>query len=292
MNRLVYFIQCHITKIILSIKRIVNRKSVIQETNRKTHIIVSLTSIPSRYDKLFYTLESIFDQTLKPDKIVLYLGEDNKTKELPSFINEYKKRGLIVEYREDKTLKCHTKYFYAIQEYPDDIIITLDDDIMYHKNIIRDLYNSYIKHPNCISTIRPHKYKIIDNKINSYTEWIYDYNKEDSLIPNHLLCPTGVGGVLYPPHILPGEMFNKEFIKNNIINQDDIYLLFNELKYSIKVVRATKKKYKLLIVDGTQEVSLSATNVIKNKNDSALDKMNNIYNIDFENMMVNNNEEE
>ena len=35
-----------------------------------------------------------------------------------------------------------------MQKYPYDIIITIDDDIIYEKNTVELLYKSYLKYPN------------------------------------------------------------------------------------------------------------------------------------------------
>ena len=42
---------------------------------------------------------------------------------------DQQKRGLTIRFCED--LKAHKKYYYAFKEYPDDIVITVDDDVIY-----------------------------------------------------------------------------------------------------------------------------------------------------------------
>lgn len=245
-------------------------------------IIVSLTSIPSRYSKLYLTLETIMEQTLKPDKIVLYLGENNKNIELPKELKKMTERGLTIKYVEDKKLKPHTKYFYSMQEYPNDIIITVDDDILYDKRVIENLYNSYQKHQDCISAMRVHKITFNEKKeIKSNLEWEWEYNKQDALIPNHYLDATGVGGVLYPPSIMPKETFNVEIIDKLALNADDMWLKFTEIKNNIKVVKATKKNYRLFNVKGTQEIALNFLNVHQGLNDEIIKKLVDYYNITY-----------
>ena len=107
-----------------------NKKGINIGEERENKIIVSVTSIPSRFTSLYLCLETIMRQSLKPDKIILYLGNNTKNMELPQNLKKLKKRGLTIEYRDDKELKPHTKYFYAMQEHPNDIIITFDDYII------------------------------------------------------------------------------------------------------------------------------------------------------------------
>ena len=39
----------------------------------------------------------------------------------------------------DEDLRSHKKYYYTIKEYPDDIMITVDDDIFYRSDMIAKL---------------------------------------------------------------------------------------------------------------------------------------------------------
>lgn len=256
-----------------------NKKGINIGEERENKIIVSVTSIPSRFTSLYLCLETIMRQSLKPDKIILYLGNNTRNMELPQNLKKLKKRGLTIEYRDDKELKPHTKYFYAMQEYPNDIIITFDDDILYNKNVIKMLYESYLKFPNEVSAIRVHKITFNQDKINKYKNWIMEYKGKDSLIPSHYLCATGVGGVLYPPHIMPKETFNKENIKNLSLSADDLWLKAMQIKYKIKVVKALEKNYYLFVIKNSQSIALNKTNVDKCENDRVLSNLLNYYEI-------------
>ena len=48
----------------------------LNNNNRKEKIIVSLTTYNKRINTVFLTIESIFEQTVKPDKIVLWLDKN------------------------------------------------------------------------------------------------------------------------------------------------------------------------------------------------------------------------
>ncbi len=272
---------------IIKFKLIDSNKKQVEITDNKLKdnrkIIVSLTSIPSRFNKLHLCLETIMEQTMKPDKIILYLGLNAKNIELPKELIKMKKRGLEIEYREDKYLKPHTKYFYAMQEYPNDIIITFDDDILYDKNIIKNLYKSYLKYPNAVSCIRAHKITFTDkNEIEKYNNWKMEYKEKDSLIPNHYLCATGVGGVLYPPHCFGKETFNIENIKKLSLNQDDLWLKVMQIIGKTKVVKATKKNYHLYVIKDTQNIALCKANVKQCANDEIMKNLIEYYNIEYE----------
>lgn len=241
------------------------------------NIIVSITSIPSRFDRLYMSLETIFHQTLKPSKIVLYLGNNIDKTKIPKKILDMQKRGLVIKFRDDVNLKPHTKYFYAMQEYKNNIIITFDDDIFYNKNVIKILYSSYLKYPNAVCCMRPSKITFDNNMIKNYLSWEGFYNGDDALIPNHYLCATGVGGVLYPPHIMPEETFDLNLISKMALCQDDLWLKFIEVKNNIKVVKACKKNYKNHSINGTQDITLSQSNILENRNDKYLSILNDYF---------------
>jgi len=71
-------------------------------------LIVSLTSYGKRVDDVFITIESLFQQSLKADKIILWLAEDEFTIDsIPPTLKMAMKRGLEVNFCKD--LKSYKK---------------------------------------------------------------------------------------------------------------------------------------------------------------------------------------
>ena len=202
-------------------------------------IIVSLTSFKKRLNTIDKVLNSILNGTLKPNKIVLTIYKKDIlyiSKKIKKYITQKKIILLIV----DMDIKSHKKYFYVMQKYPYDIIITIDDDIIYEKNTIEILYKSYLKYPNEISAKRVHLIKY--NKKNesiSYKSWLKEYKLLK--IPSFNLMSTTGAGTLFPPNILK---INYSIIYNILkcITSDDIFLKFIENKLKIKVVWVPNKK--------------------------------------------------
>lgn len=81
-------------------------------------VIVSLTSFPARMDKIYITLESLFRQTIRPDRIILWLADEQypDKKAVEMRLKKYKKLGLEIQYCDD--LRSHKKYFYTMKKYP------------------------------------------------------------------------------------------------------------------------------------------------------------------------------
>jgi len=251
----------------------------LNNTSHDHHIVVSLTSFPPRFDTLHYTLKSIFNQTMMPDVILLVLSKDEikDESELPESVLELKKYGLEIFFADDN-LKPHNKYFYASKLYPHSILITVDDDCMYDKNLVQSLYNSFLRYPSAVSARRVHKITLNNNgDVLPYDKWRYEYRKE--VKPSYDLLATGVGGVLYPPGILAPETFDDRKIKELCLNADDIWLKFMEIKNNVPVVWVKNKTIHPLIVTKAQKKALSADNYGKNQNDVYIDRLQKYYGI-------------
>jgi len=246
---------------------------------RKHHIVVSLTSFPARFSTLHYAIKSILCQTMKPDVIFLCLTkEEVKDKaELPASLLALEEYGLQIFFVDDN-LKPHNKYLFAVQEYPNSLLITIDDDNMYDKYLIAELYSSYLQYPSAVSAQRVHK--IINDKsgnVLSYNKWGYEYKKETE--PSLGLFATGVGGVLYPPDVLPDEAFDAVKIRELCMNADDIWLKFMELKNNVPVVWVKGQRVHPYTIKHTQKITLSKSNYHKNQNDKYIAALENYYGI-------------
>ena len=189
---------------------------------RQKKLIVALTSYRQRFDKLNLVLESILNNTMKPSKIVLSIYKEDivfLTKQLKCMLKKNNIELIVT----DIDLKSHKKYFYVMKKYRDYAIITIDDDIIYTKDLIESLYNSYLKYPNCIHARRVHKIQFKNNRILPYEKWIKQYTLEFN--PSFYLFPTSGGGTLFPPNILNISDSNLDEIYK-CITADDIYLKY------------------------------------------------------------------
>ena len=232
-----------------------------QEGNK---VIVSLTSYKPRLKTLHMVINSLLANTMKPYKIVLtvYKGDEAYiTKEIRKLEEDGKVEIIIT----DEDLKPHKKYFYTMQKYPDMPIITVDDDVIYQKNLISLLYNGYLKYPGCVCCLRSRNMSFYNKKIRPYKYWKVVVGKSG---PSQLLVPTGVGGVIYPPGYLKN--YDIEDIKR-FINTDDFYLYYLTIKNGMKNVQLDGLE-RLKLIDGSQKVALFSTVNNINSTDSGNDK--------------------
>ena len=240
---------------------------------REQKIIVSLTSFPPRYKTIMPCLKSLLMQTEKPDKIIVWLYQ----KDFPITDDMTALSQYGVEYRSvTEDLRPHKKYFYAMKEFPRDIIITVDDDVIYPENLIENLVRTHKKYPDCVVANRVHKIvKKHDGSLFSYNHWIHNYTGTEK--PRFDLITTGVGGVLYPPACLDARCFDAELIKKHCLGADDIWLKTMELLRGTKVVWAKNKCPLPYIIEDSQEVALVGENVDQSKNDRYIEAMQKMF---------------
>lgn len=200
-------------------------------------IIVSLTSYPARIRGLPKVLDSIMMQTCKPDKIVLYLSNEQfPQRNLKVDLSVYFQEGLEVHWCQED-MKSHKKYLYAFREYPDDYIITIDDDFYYEKHMIEELIQCMDKFPRCILARRTHLITVkSEGSISSYEKW-WGACMHYIGTPRMDLFAVGCAGILYPPHLLTNEVFNAESIKEYCMYADDMWLKVMELIGGIPVTQ-------------------------------------------------------
>lgn len=231
----------------------------VNRRKRDIPIIVSLTSIPERLSYVQYPIRCMLHQTVKPDKIVLYLDKEKLTDDkIPAELLQLRENGLEIVYVED--LGPHTKYFYALQTYNDCYVITIDDDIIYSRTLIRDLLQAERQHQGAICARRVRLFRFTQQGIP------YPYSSYSALtdeLPykgNHLLA-LGVGGVLYPPHCLNPKDFDIDNMRRLAYHADDIWLKTLELLNGLEVVKAGGRGHRDICMQGAQEVALCKTNM-------------------------------
>lgn len=229
----------------------------INTEERKEKIVVSLTTFPKRIESAGIIISLIMQQTMKADKILLYLSQEEFPRGmcgLPKIIKEEIKKGLTVVFVEGN-LRSHKKYFYAIKEFPNDIVITVDDDILYPKNLIETLISRHNKFPDAVIANAAHSLLKNGEPINEYRD--LDEAKETEM-PKHCYQALGAGGILYPPHCMHKEIFNRDFVIKNCLTSDDIWLKAMQLMNRTPVL--TTNTCKLLYTPCSQEIALWKTN--------------------------------
>jgi hypothetical protein len=239
--------------------------------------IVSLTSFPARINDIWITIETILRQSFKPDKIILWLAEEQfPDKKLPDSLTNLVDRGLTILYCKD--LRSHKKYYYSFIQFPEANIITMDDDVYYPRDTLKNLIELHSKNKNLVAANRAHKITFSKGKMNKYNQWKHNVPVR---LPSHLLVPTGIGGTLYPPGVLTKDTLNEDLIRELCFYADDIWLKVMELKSNVMVVTNNRFNKSFVSVKATQENKLTSINIYSKGNDSYFKNTLEYFNINI-----------
>ena len=197
------------------------------------NVTVSLTSYGRRVGSaLPYTIVSLLRQTYKPNRIVVWLDERTwNDGNLPSNLRKLINYGLTVRYCED--IKSYTKLIPAIEAYPDDIIITVDDDIYYSKHLINRLVRAHKNAPTKIHCNTAHAIAFNKNqRMQPYNIWQHDIKKQNN---TSVIFATGADGCLYHKKLFYKDLCNKELFMKLAPYADDVWFFFMAYLQGTKV---------------------------------------------------------
>ncbi len=242
----------------------------------KQKIIVSLTSFPAAIPYVVQSIRSILNGSYTPDKIVLYLDTQKfPNYVIPAELEALKVESNIFEIRFDpRDIRSYKKLIPALEDFPNDVIITVDDDINYHKNLLYDLIKVHKQLPDSIIAHRVRKIKL--NK--PYSKW-RKYKWYDFIFRkyhfSHFALQTGVGGVLYPPNSLDKDMLNPDIFTKLAPTTDDIWFWAAAVSKGTYIVPVPFGKTSAHEVGKPNELSLKTVNVNPNddRNRKAFDNI-------------------
>lgn len=202
---------------------------------KKNNLTVSLTSHGRRVEQYAaYAIYSVMTQVHKPNRVVLNINRDKWSEDnLPELIKKLQIAGLEVNFCED--VGPHTKLLPTLQKYPDDVIITVDDDLYYGPQTIQILYDEFAKSDG-ITVICHGAYEIKRDekgKLLPYSQWTDITQTEEPAVGKY--SPLGFRSVLYPPHVFSDEVFNQKIYRTICPKADDIWFTIMEIHNQVAV---------------------------------------------------------
>ena len=198
-----------------------------------SNLIISLTSFPARMKFIEFTIFSLINQTVRPEKIILWLSEKeflNKEKDIPSNLEKYFPLGLEIKFIKDN-FKSYNKLIFSLKEYPLYNIITVDDDVFYKKTFIELLASTHKLYPNDIISNKVRRISFTNKILNPYLNWRSLHSSGISFL-NFLL---GYGGVLYPSNCLYKDVTNESLFLMLSPHADDIWFYVMALLKNTKI---------------------------------------------------------
>ncbi len=240
----------------------------------KPQVIVSLTSFPARMSHVSATVEPLLDQTVSPNRIILWLAKSEFASSsdcVPDELMDLEKDTIFEIRWVEESLRPHNKYYWAMREFPDDIIITVDDDTLYPLDMVERLLQTYYLAKRCVIANRTHLVSLDGHgDIADYRDWEFEQMRYVG-VPRHDLLATGVGGVLYPPRLLPDDAFDRDELVRLCDTDDDAWLMAWEVLEDIPVVNSGSPWVHQ--VPGSQEVGLYKTNLLDGEKNDYLSKL-------------------
>lgn len=181
-----------------SAQRRMLRRAILREepARRRGHdlpgeLIVSLTSYPPRFGTLDLTLLCLLRQSLRPDRITLWIAHGD----MPALPDRIRKLPGI-DIRPCADIRSYKKLAFAMRGYPDAWIVTVDDDLHLPPDWLAKLVSAAA--PGRIAAHRAHRItRHTDGRIKRYAEWDHELSGPE-LTSHDLLATTG-SGILYPP---------------------------------------------------------------------------------------------
>lgn len=219
--------------------QISSKKGGLKHRKEGRRVIVSLTTVPSRIDKVWITIESLLRQKQRPDRILLWLAEDEfRDVPIPKTLRMQEKRGLEIRYCNN--LRSYKKFYYSMLEFPDDYVLTVDDDSIYSERMIQEMLSVSSLYPNCIVSNRAHRIRFDGQGLFEYLKWnSYDNRRNISGIPSYQNFFTGNGGVMFPVRLLDKSIFDQDVFMEIAPTADDAWLNFAAWKSKVKIVNTT-----------------------------------------------------
>lgn len=236
-------------------------------------LIISFTSFPKRIKNVWQVVECLMRQTIVPDEIILYLSKDqfltieDVPKELTSRINNVFKIQLV-----NDDLKSYKKMYYSFQDYPDDLVLLVDDDIYYPIDLVESMLKAYLVNKD--SVICRFGYKITYNQDNSlvpYEKWPLFQGASDS---QNILFGTG-GGSLYEPNKMYVDTCNKDLFSKLCPIADDIWINAMTRLANLRIVKLDCGG--LLPIHNDNNTGLYIQNVLNGKNDIQIKAIDEYY---------------
>lgn len=218
-------------------------------------IIVSLTTYSKRIKTVHKTIESLLNQSLLADKIILWLDENEfKRQELPANLTNLESD--VFEVRFCPNYRSYKKLVPTLQSYPNSTIVTFDDDIYYPADQLEKLVLTHLDNPEEIITHVARNILFREGELLPYVKWVHVFKDQIGQPQLHLL-PIGVGGILYPANALHPEVTNISAFMKLAPHGDDLWFKCMSLLNDRKVI-ALNHGYQLAPnqIEGTQEVGL------------------------------------
>ena len=232
-------------------------------------VYISITTISQRISHLAQTVKSIIFGDIVPTHIYIMISKESylHDKGVPSSKVPHELRDFMQSYPVSiiytNNIGPHRKLLPVLSKYWNDdcVIITLDDDVIYHRNTLLELIKAYVASGrNSVVALRSHRIGFCSyNKstiLSTYKYWpTISYGTREML-----LLPTGTGGILYRPDFFHEIVFDKQFIALTKTGDDIAFRLACIIK-DVPVVTACRSSRETKYLECPESYPIISTGI-------------------------------
>lgn len=240
-------------------------------------VIVSMATIPCRKDRLKENIPSFKNQTYPFDMLIINVL-DNLTEEDYQFYEELKKMDsrIVINKVDGKWRSCN-KLIPTLKCYPDDIIITVDDDIYYPNECISTLMQQYEITPDCIIAQEISPLKLERHKTYISYKLYMDVKLMQKEWGKYL-----TGCCLFPPHVFDGtDIFDfDKMMELTGGTHDELWFWVNSTLNGVQCVGLNYIRNfegELITKRTNDEPQLWQENVFESRQKKYMDNLNKLY---------------
>lgn len=202
------------------------RKGVSEQTVSDAPVVVSLTTYGKRLLSVHLTIESIMQGSVLPNRLILWLAEEERERTLPIALQRQVDRGLEIKYCRD--IKSYKKLVPTLNIASSSIVVTIDDDMFYQPDMLEGLLVNHKKYPKDIIAYRVDEMTMDHNdRPCSCLSW---KSFSSSEVPLPTLVAIGAEGILYPPESLAKEVVDENVFMSLCPTADDLWFKAMALK--------------------------------------------------------------
>jgi hypothetical protein len=212
------------------------------KTINKDTVIVSMTTYPARAASAITAMSSLLLQITSDMNVhpVLVLAEDEwPNKILPIEFNTLLPTTEILWTKDN--LKAYNKFLPVMEKYPDNAVITFDDDKYYSYSLIENFIYDDKKQPEDIIWGRGAEVLHIPEDGSIHFVKLKRQETPEGQVTRRMKPYFGIVGTLYPAHVFKDKRFyDKEAIRKYDLTCDDSWVYSFALIGNIKMRRISR----------------------------------------------------
>lgn len=247
-----------------------------RDVSKVRPFVLSVATYAPRFSSIAKVFRALQNQDVLPVETHIWIPREDAPEGLASLPHDalaaFSEWGGVSLHWVDEDLGPHNKYYHLLGRGVELPVLTIDDDAILSSGHFRALWEAHLRFPDCVVAGRTHRIGVQEDSgrfsLLPYAEW----GLEQSAIvnkPSHALLPTGLGGIMYPPNVLPSYTFDSASIVSTCLYGDDLWLKTMELIADVRVVDCGCG-FTQNLVDGSQACALANENLSNNRNDEYL----------------------